>query len=238
MAPRVGTQERNAGVQRYGDSIDPPLRSAGRAATTGKPPRSSAQNFWIDESSLEARRQFIRLGEEERRLLAGLISWARSVTPQIAKKFYDWQFEFGPTRRFFETYAKSVGMPLSQLREALERAQTGYFVQIFEGAEEDWGVSYFERRLKVGALHDKINLPFKWYIGSYVEYQRLTSIQLREACQDAQQIAAAEQAIFKVFNCDTQAIGDAFLMTTMTSPTASLRRWKNRQRPPMRSVAV
>ena len=42
MAPRVDTQERNAGVQRYSDSIDPPLRTAGRAATTGKPPRSSA----------------------------------------------------------------------------------------------------------------------------------------------------------------------------------------------------
>jgi hypothetical protein len=64
------------------------------------------------------------------------------------------------------------------LRQALERVQTGYFAQIFEGAEEDWGVGYFERRLKVGAIHDKANLPFKWYIGSYVEYQRLTSMHL------------------------------------------------------------
>jgi methyl-accepting chemotaxis protein len=221
MATRVGTQAR-AVNHKYNDSIDPPLGFAVRPAATGKAQLSSAQKFGIDESNLENRREFIPLGEEERRLLAGLISWGRSIAPRIATEFYDWQFEFGPTRRFFEKYAKGAGIPVSQLRQSLERAQTGYFAQIFEGAEEEWGVGYFERRLKVGALHDKINLPFKWYIGSYVEYQRLTSLHLREAFQDAEQIAAAEQAIFKVFNYDTQAIGDAFLMTTFETMGLSL----------------
>jgi hypothetical protein len=96
MAPNAGTQERNAGDQKYASSIDPPLRTAGRAASKGKPQRSAAENFGIDESNLETRRQFIRLGEEERRLLTGMISWARSIAPQIAKEFYDWQFGFGP----------------------------------------------------------------------------------------------------------------------------------------------
>ncbi len=222
MAPRAGTQERKAVDKKYDGSIDRPLHFAVRPAATGKAQRSRAQTFGIDESNLETRRQFIRLGEEERRLLAGLIPWGRSIAPQIAKEFYDWQFEFGPTRRFFEAHAKGAGIPVSQLRQSLERTQTGYFVQIFEGAEENWGVGYFERRLKAGTLHDEINLPFKWYIGSYAEYQRLTSLHLREAFQDAEQIAAAEQAIFKVFNYDTQAIGDAFLMTTFETIGLSL----------------
>jgi methyl-accepting chemotaxis protein len=192
---------------------------AGHSGASG----SSAQNFGIDESNLATRREFIRLGEEERSLLAGLISWARSIAPQIANEFYNWQFEFGPTRRFFETYAQGAGMPIGQLRQALERAQTEYFTQIFEGAEENWSVGYFERRLKVGALHDRINLPFKWYIGSYIEYQRLTSFHLREAFKDPREVAAAEQAIFKVFNYDTQAISDAFLMSTFESMGLSLK---------------
>ena len=50
-------------------------------------------------------------------------------------------------------------------------------------------MDYFERQLKVGALHDKINLPFKWYIGSYIEYQRLTSLHLREALTGGERIA-------------------------------------------------
>jgi methyl-accepting chemotaxis protein len=230
--PKVGAQPRNGGDGKYGGTVvESPIRFPSRGATTGgagnrREPSgelpSSARNFGIDESNLETRRKFIRLGEEERNVLAGLISWSRSVAPQIAREFYDWQFEFGPTRRFFETYAQGAGMPINQLRQALERAQTGYFAQIFAGAEEHWGVGYFEQRLKVGAIHDKINLPFKWYIGSYVEYQRLTSMHLREAFQDAQQIAAAEQAIFKVFNYDMQAIGEAFLMTTFETMGLSL----------------
>ncbi len=83
-------------------------------------------------------------------------------------------------------------------------------------------MGYFERRLKVGAIHDKINLPFKWYIGSYAEFQRLTSLYLRKAFKDPKKIAAAEQAINKVFNYDIQAISDAFLMNTFESMGLSL----------------
>ena len=101
MATRVGTQERNAVDQKSNDSIDPPLRFAVRPAATGMAQLSIAQKFGINELNLESRRQFIRLGEEERKVLAGLISWGRSIAPRIAKEFYDWQFEFGPTRRFF-----------------------------------------------------------------------------------------------------------------------------------------
>ena len=190
--PKNGPQTRSATGRKTGAALlDSPARVPSRGAMptggAGNRPQASgaargsgvhasgtggsAQKFGIDESNLATRRDFIRLGEEERQLLAGLIPWARSVAAQIAKEFYDWQFEFGPTRRFFDTYAQGAGMPISQLRPALERAQTGYFTQIFEGAEEYWGVSYFERRLKVGALHDKMNLPFKWYIGAYTEFQ-------------------------------------------------------------------
>ena len=183
---------------------------------------SHAERFGIDDSNLATRRDFIRLGELERSLLAELIPWARSVAAEVAKEFYNWQFEFGPTRRFFENHAQSARMPLSQLRQALERAQAGYFTQIFEGAEENWGPAYFERRLKVGSIHDKINLPFKWYIGSYSEYQRLTGLYLRKAFKDADKIAAAEQAIFKVFNYDIQAVSEAFLMNTFESVGLSL----------------
>jgi methyl-accepting chemotaxis protein len=220
--------------------MDPPMHAPSRGATTsagaGSRPRTpspdhgasggvghsgsqggSAQRFGINESNLAVRREFVRLGESERALLTELIPWARSVAAEIAKEFYDWQFNFGPTRRFFENHAQGTGMPISQLRPALERAQTGYFTQIFEGAAENWGTAYFERRLKVGSIHDKINLPFKWYIGSYSEFQRLTSIYLRKSFKDPDKIAAAEQAIFRVFNLDIQAISDAFLLNTFES---------------------
>ena len=99
--PKVGAQPRNESDRRYGATpVESPIRFSSRAVKTveagnhregfgGLP--SSAQNFGIDESNLETRRKFIRVGEEEQGVLAGLISWSQSIAPQIAREFYDWQ---------------------------------------------------------------------------------------------------------------------------------------------------
>ena len=149
--------------------------------------------------------------------MAELAPWARSVAPEIAKEFYDWQFNFPATREFFERFAQKRGMPIGALRQHLESAQSGYYTEVFEGAVSNWDVDYFERRLKVGKLHDQIDLPLKWYVGAYAEFDRLTDIFLRKSFDDAEKITCAERAVSKVFNLDIQAIVDAFLMSTMES---------------------
>src|ERR1700691_3251937 len=226
MAPPAPVHSTPRGAAAPAGRILPRMTSPARSGSGGgshsAAPGSGVHRFGIDESNLATRREFIRLGEEDRTLLDELTPWAQSVAAGLAKEFYDWQFEFGPTRRFFETYAQDNGMSTGQVRQTLERAQAGYFTQVFEGAGEGWGTDYFERRLKVGAIHDRINLPFKWYIGSYAELQRLTCIYLRKALKDPRKIAAAERAIFRVFNYDMQAIGDAFLMGTFESLGLSL----------------
>jgi methyl-accepting chemotaxis protein len=218
LAQKQKGSKRSAATSFHGNH--PQQDGSSAHATSGT--ASNAQRFGINETNLAVRRSFIRLGEEERRLLHALAPWARSVAAEIAKKFYDWQFEFASTRRFFETHAQAASMPLTDLRNGLERAQTLYFTQIFEGAEESWGVTYFERRLKVGSIHDRINLPFKWYIGSYVELEHLVRTYLAKEIDNAGKRRLAEEAIFKVFNYDIQAISDAFLMNTFESMGLSL----------------
>ncbi len=181
--------------------------------TTGG--ESLASRFGMDEHSVALRRQFIRLGADERELLAEMAPWAQSVAPDIAKEFYDWQFDFGPTREFFENFAREKNMPLSSLRSHLESAQTGYMTEVFAGATLDWGVRYFEKRLHVGTVHDRINLPFKWYVGGYPEYYRLFALYLRRDIQDEDKVTRIEAALMKVFNLDLQAIGDAFILNTL-----------------------
>jgi methyl-accepting chemotaxis protein len=186
-----------------------PKRAHGPAELCGK--------YGINEENLATRRDFLRLGEEERTLLAELAPWARSVAPEVARAFYDWQFSFPPTREYFERFAEARHMPIGTLRQHLESAQAGYFAEIFEGAAGNWDVEYFERRLKVGKLHDKIDLPLKWYIGSYAEYERLTDLFLRKSFKDSAKILKAERAVSIIFNLDIQAIVDAFLLSTMES---------------------
>jgi len=184
--------------------------------------QSLCLNFGINEDNLRKRKEFIRLGEEERKILQKLKPWSVKVAPQIAKEFYDWQFVFGPTRKFFSDYAREKNMGMDELRPHLEKAQTGYFKGIFEGADSEWGASYFEYRLMVGSIHDRINLPLKWYVGSYSEFQRLTRIYLRKAFRDAAFVSKAEEAIFKVMNLDMQAITDSFFLNTFESLGLSL----------------
>ena len=196
----------------------PALKVAPRTAVTmRKADRVLAASFGIREANLARRREFIRLSEDDRQVLLRLRDWAAEAAPAIAREFYEWQFTFGPTRTFFEQQAAMKSLPLPALREHLETTQAGYIRGVFEGAEQNWGLTYFEDRLVVGSVHDRINLPFKWYVGSYVELERLVRVYLRRSFKKADFLLAAEEAIFKVFNLDMQAIGDSFLLNTLES---------------------
>lgn len=146
-----------------------------------------------------------------------MIPWAHSVSVEIATEFYNWQFDFEPTYRFFENFSRERNMPLAALRKHLEAAQAGYFTQIFEGAKDNWNLDYFEQRLQVGSLHDKINLPMKWYLGSYAEYELLAEKFLRKSLTDHEKIAKVLAALKKIFNLDMQAVVDSFALSNMES---------------------
>jgi methyl-accepting chemotaxis protein len=178
--------------------------------------------YGIDESNLARRKEFIRLTEEDRQLLEQLLPWAERVAPALARDFYDWQFSFPPTRAFFERYADKRGMPVARLREALERAQAGYFVGIFSGARDGYDVRWFDTRLSVGATHDRIDLPYKWYVGAYAEYWHLIPRYLEEELEDREAVMRAMSAILKVMNLDMQAVGDSFIMSTLESMGLSI----------------
>ncbi len=176
---------------------------------------SHARRFGMDDASVASRREFIRLDEADRALLAEMAGWAQSVAADIAREFYDWQFQFPATRQFFDSMSAERGMPLAALRKHLEMAQTGYIVEVFAGAQVNWDIRYFEKRLLVGTVHDRINLPFKWYVGSYPEYQSLLGKYLRRDFKDEAKIRRIEAAASRVFNLDLQAIGDAFILNTL-----------------------
>ncbi len=176
---------------------------------------SLVRRYGIDEQSLELRRQFVRLDDEDQALLEEMAAWAQEAAPDIAREFYDWQFAFPPTRRFFDSLATERGMPLSALRKHLEAAQTGYVIEVFAGASVGWDLRYFEKRLQVGSVHDRIDLPFKWYVGSYPEFQRIIAERLRVDVGDEEKIRRIETAVSRVFNLDLQAIGDGFMLNTL-----------------------
>ena len=176
--------------------------------------------YHISEESLELRRQFLRMTPRDVSTLRSLAGWADRVADSIAREFYDHQFDFAPSRHFFEQYARAQGISIEALRQRLEKAQAGYFREIFTEAAQGgtYGRAYFEKRLAVGKLHNIINLPLKWYVGSYPLYMDLVRKRLhRNLWFMPWKHGRAERAIFMVFNYDLQAVCDAFFYDYLQS---------------------
>jgi methyl-accepting chemotaxis protein len=174
------------------------------------------QYYRINEENLNLRKQFIRLTADDIEILRQLAPWAEERASQIAKEFYDYQFSFSETRAFFEKFAQQRGLSLEQLRNRLEKAQADYFRAIFREAAAGgrYGVDYFEHRLNIGRIHDVINLSQKWYLGSYALYMDLVQHHLQRDFPDNPEfVQKAFRAICTVFNYDTQAVCDSYLLS-------------------------
>jgi len=174
-----------------------------------------ARMLRITQENLALRRMFLQLTPQDFAILARLAPWADRVADRIARRFYDHQFSFSETRRFFERHARNKGIGLEELRRSLERTQAAYFRSIFEEAARggDFGPDYYAMRLQIGAVHNRIDLPLKWYLGSYALYCDLVREELRKAFRFRPRLRArAERALFTVFQYDLQAVTDAFFL--------------------------
>ncbi len=171
----------------------------------------------ITDETISKRLKFLSLEQSERDQLISLIPWAREYSRVIAKEFYDFQFSFPPVYDLIEENAKRKGISVAALRQALEAAQSGYYLGIFEGAQENWGVNYFKKRIHIGIIHNNINLPLKWYLGSYSEFTKLTFKYIKKASLETGASENALQAIFSVFNLDSQLIADSFMYSLLGS---------------------
>ncbi|GBC93932.1 Methyl-accepting chemotaxis protein McpA [bacterium HR15] len=178
------------------------------------------QLYRINEENLNLRKQFIRLTADDVAILRQLQPWAEERASQIAKAFYDHQFTFSETRAFFEKFAQQRGLTLEQVRSRLEKTQAGYFLDIFREAAKGghYGTDYFERRLRIGRVHDAIDLPQKWYLGSYALYMDLVRDFLnRDFPENPELVERAFRAICTVFNYDLQSVCDSYLLAVWQS---------------------
>ena len=157
--------------------------------------------YHIDDKSLLERKSFISLTERDRLTMVKMVPWAKRRAKQIVEAFYDWQFGFPATKKFFEKFADAQGISFDELRNGLVNTQISYLIQMFTGAENGWDGNYFENRLRIGLAHDAIALPTKWFIGSYGLYYKLIRTQLESDYRFRPFLRArVTEAILKVIN--------------------------------------
>ncbi|HET6868044.1 MAG TPA: globin-coupled sensor protein [Solirubrobacteraceae bacterium] len=200
---------------------------------------SLAALYHISSENLALRRQFIGLDADVLALLKKLQPWADEVADAVAEDLTDHQFTFSASVEFLRDYVAAKGIELQALRTGWAAAQAAHWKAIFaQPANADpFGTDYFAGLLGVGALHNRINLPLKWYLGSYPAYldavrrqlrenaprldgeqpPRAGRLRRREPVADQSLALAAERAIGIVFNYDLQAITDAFYFDTFAA---------------------
>ncbi len=200
---------------------------------------SLAGLYHITPENLSLRRRFIGLDADVIALLGSLRPWAAEVADDVAAELTDHTFAFPAAAEFFDAYVARKGISLSALRKGWHAAQVGHWHAIFAepGKAQPYGTAYFEALLQVGALHNQIDLPLKWFLGTYPRYLDAVRHALRDtppeiaraeakgslwrprhdASPDPAVLADAERAIRIVFNYDQQAITDAFYFDTFAT---------------------
>jgi rsbT co-antagonist protein RsbR len=116
----------------------------------------------LDDREIESRRAFFEITSDDLARLAALRSHAEKHSKEIVDALYELILGHPETRTFFPDEATVA---------RVKRLQREYFLGLFAGACDR---RYVEDRLRVGAAHERIGLPPKWYIGAYSRYVRLT----------------------------------------------------------------
>jgi methyl-accepting chemotaxis protein len=178
------------------------------------------QTYHVNERNLAARRAFIGLDAKRLRTLAKRARWARRAAKPIAEELTRHHFDFPETRRYLSDYVARKGIALADLEAGWAVAQATHFEQIFSHAGEPdaFGVAYFEQLLAVGKLHNAIDLPLKWYLGTYPRFVRIAEKHLKRRYPHRPFLRARVlEALQCVFNYDMQAIVDAFYYDTFAA---------------------
>jgi methyl-accepting chemotaxis protein len=206
---------------------------------------SLADLHHLTPENVALRRRFIGLDDGVLALLQQLAPWAEEVADTVAEELTEHHFGFSATARFFVDHAAAQSIDPAALQAGWCAAQAGHWRAIFSepAAAEPFGVAYFGALLHVGALHSRINLPLKWYLGTYPALMDAVRRALRTTPPEAARIrpgrlgrgrgdrpmldlgliAEAERAIEIVFNYDLQAITDAFYYDQFASLGVDLR---------------
>jgi rsbT co-antagonist protein RsbR len=137
---------------------------------TNELPRSSLMtDLEITDREIAQRKEFLQFMEEDSQRLVGVNELAIAYADPVIEDFYQHLLSNPETRPFFED---------PRVLDSVKRKQKEYFLRLTQG---NYDSEYIENRLKIGAVHERIGLPVKSYLGAYNFYLRAVADRLIEA---------------------------------------------------------
>ena len=119
-----------------------------------------AEMMNISDQELARRKQILEFGPEDEERLQKLAKVSEEYAQEVIEAFYRHLLSFEEMKAFF---------PDSELLARVKAKQKAYFIRLTQG---NYDLDYVEDRLKIGAIHEQIDLPVKFYLGMYSFYLR------------------------------------------------------------------
>ncbi len=155
----------------------------------------------LDDAAREARLSFLDIGPRDLERLARL---RRILLPHLDGLVRDWHDELSRLPQTRKLLSSSRG------REHLRTVQVRYFQTLLTGPYDR---DYFEDRLRIGFVHERVGLDPAWYTGAYRKFlERVRRFLADQGVDDhtaEQWFASLEKAVF----LDMQLALDAYFHT-------------------------
>lgn len=157
----------------------------------------------LDEAEIASRRTFFALTDEDLTRLASLRPLAEKITDAIVEDFYGLLLSHPETRKFF---------PDEATIRRVKRTQREYFMGLFAGRCDS---AYVEDRLRVGAAHERIGMPPKWYLGAYRQYLQLIHERFYAEIKDPAEAGAAFVSVQRIVFFDVALAIDTYIAANL-----------------------
>ncbi len=131
-----------------------------------------SQEMRISEQEVKRRKEFLEFAEEDETRLQHLHASAERYAQPVIEALYRHFLSFEETKDFFRD---------SRTLERVKRLQSDYFLQLTRGK---YDADYFANRLRIGAVHERVNLAPKWYLGAYNFYLRAVAREVQKVFAD------------------------------------------------------
>ena len=119
-----------------------------------------AEMMNISDQELARRKQILEFGPEDEERLQKLSKVSEEYAQEVIEAFYRHLLSFEEMKAFF---------PDNELLNRVKAKQKAYFIRLTQG---NYDLDYVEDRLKIGAIHEQIDLPVKFYLSMYNFYLR------------------------------------------------------------------
>lgn len=160
----------------------------------------SGKDLIISEEERQRRKAYLNFVDGDVMLLKELNGLIHQHADDIVNQFYNHLLIFPETRAFLAG---------EEIIKKVKRTQKEYLLMLTAGEYDE---KYFDHRINVGKVHDRIQLYPKWYIGAYSLYHRLLfSLIIDTYKEQPEKLKDYIVVLDKITNLDMQLTMDTYI---------------------------